>query len=147
MDNIKTISTEVIQTVDQSSGEIIDIQTKTVKMLFDSDKFCLAYAGLWNILLETPLSKSDIELFAYLIQEYGHGCEFCVTDNIKNNVAIRAGKNKTSYNNSVRALLKYKIIYNVSKKSYKINPRYIFEGSSKDRNKFVIEMTSKCKNC
>lgn len=149
VDTIKTVSTEIETYLDLATGEQLDQRTKSVKMLFNSDDFCLVYAGFWNVILNSPLSKSDIELFAYLINNYASGVPFSVTDYIKETVAKATGKNKTSYNNSVRALLEHKMIFTTAEgsRSYKINPRYAFEGSSKLRNKAVIEMVSHCKDC
>jgi len=104
---------------------------------------------LINKMLTSDISKSDLELFFYLVKCYSKNKIFTVTDYIKEIISKSTGKNKTSYNNSVRALLKHKMIFAVSEgsRSYKINPRYAFEGSSKLRNKAVIEMVSQCKDC
>lgn len=146
-DRITTVATEIQTIVSEETGEMLEQRTKSIKMLFNSDDFCLVYAGFWNVILNSPLSKSDIELFAYLINCYASGVPFTVTDYIKGEVSKVTKKNKTSYNNSVRALLEHNMIFSVSPRSYKINPRYAFEGSSKLRNKAVIEMVSKCKDC
>lgn len=147
VDCIKTVSTLIEKVTSEETGELIDQRTNTIKMLFNSDDFCLVYAGFWNVILNSPLSKSDIELFAYLISNYASGVPFTISEYMKGEVAKVTKKNKTSYNNSVRALLKHNMIFTVSKRSYKINPRYAFEGSSNMRNKAVIEMVSKCKDC
>ena len=61
--------------------------------------------------------------------------------------AKKSKKSVTSYNNSTRNLLTNNLIYSVKGRVYKINPKYAFNGSSKNRHKAVIEMLSICKDC
>ena len=147
MDDIKTHHKEITVVTSFETGEIMNISKKDIKVLTNPDEFCLVYAGLWNVLLDNPLSKSDIELFSYLVQNYSDGTPFTITSYIKKIVGTRSKKEETSYNNSPRSLLKNNLIYSVDKKTYKVNPRYAFQGSSKDRHQAVIDMVSECKNC
>lgn len=146
-DNIKTVYEYLENVTDSETGEVLEQKTKKIELIFNPDDFCLVYAGMWNAILNSPLSKSDIELFAYLVQQYAKGVPFTISRYIKEQVSLRTKKKITSYNNSVKSLLENKMIFQVAKQTYKVNPRYAFEGSSKDRNKAVIEMVSKCKDC
>jgi hypothetical protein len=141
-DTLKTHHKEITIVTSVETGEVLDISKKDIKVLTDTDDFCLTYVGLWNVLLDNPLSKSDIELFSFLVQNYSDGTPFTITDYIKQQISIKSGKVPSSYNNSTRSLLKSELIYKVGKKDYKINPKYAFQGSSKNRHQAVIEMLS-----
>lgn len=132
------ISTSVI--ISEETGEVIDTSVNTIKILINPDDFCLVYAGLWNVILNSPLSKSDIELFAYLISKYSDGTSFAITGYIKKEISKQSGKSITTYDRSTSSLLTNDLIYKVDKQVYKINPKYAFKGSSKNRHKAVIEM-------
>jgi len=146
-ETVKTVNTVIDTITNVETGEIIDTSVKTIKVLVDPEDFCLVYAGFWNVLLQSPLSKSDIEMFGYLIANYSDGTPFTITSFIKQQLAAKSNKAVSSYDKSTSALLKNNLIYSVQAKVYKINPRYAFQGSSKNRHKAVIEMLSVCKDC
>lgn len=146
-DHIKTVYTEVHQKVDSATGELIEESHKKVDILVDPDDFCLIYSGLWNVLLDNPLSKADIDLLAYLIKHYSDNTPFTINGFMKKEISLKTGKSETSYNNSTRSLIKHGLIYEVGVKTYKLNPRYAFKGSSKNRHKAVINMRTICRNC
>jgi predicted transcriptional regulator len=146
-DRIKTVETIINTTTDTETGEIIDTNVKKIDILINPDDFCLVYSGFWNVLLDYTLSKADVEMFAYLIHNYSDGTPFSITSYTKEEVAKKSKKSITTYNNSTRCLLKNNLIYSVKGKVYKINPKYAFNGSSKNRHKAVIEMLSICKDC
>jgi len=146
-DIIKTVHTEVTQTVDTNTGEIVDVSSKDIKIVVNSEDFCLVYAGLWNVILDNPMSKSDIELLSYIIKNYSDGTPFCITQYVKERVAQKTGKSKTTYDRSTAALKKYKLIIPVSGRTYILNPRYAFKGSSTNRKKALVELVEVCKDC
>jgi len=148
-DKIKTIQTTIEQTVDQRSGELIDIRAKYIKIVTNPDEFALVYAGLWNVILDNKMSTSDMELLAFLIKNYSDGNPFTINSYVKKQVCTQTDKHYTSYNNSTRKLLDLHLIFAVEENSriYLLNPRYAFKGSSKNRNKAIIEMVDYCVNC
>lgn len=148
-DIIKNIKTQVVQVVDPTTGEIMDESIKKVQVVVNPDEFALIYAGLWDVILGKPLSKSDIELLAYLIKRYSDGTMFTVNTPLKNDVARETGKSTTSYNNSTRKLLDHNLIIRLpnSKRTYVLNPRYAFKGSSTNRKKALIEILDWCPDC
>jgi hypothetical protein len=146
-DQIKTVNRTINIVTDVETGEVIDTSIKEVKVLINTDDFALVYAGLWNVILQNPLSKSDIELFSYLINNYSDGTPFTINSYTKEEISKKSGKATTSYNKSTAALLKHQLIYSVQSRVYKINPKFAFAGSSKNRHKAVIEMTEICKTC
>lgn len=147
-ERIKNVYNSVETIIDKETGEIIDISTNKIDIVVSPQDFCLVYADFWNILLGSPLSKSDVELFAYLVSNYSDGTPFTINSYTKKQVSESTNKSITSYNNSTRQLLEHKLIFSMNNtKVYKINPRYAFKGSSKNRHKSVIEMRSYCKDC
>lgn len=147
-DIIRTVQTNTETVVDSETGEVLNLSVKRVKVVTNPDEFALIYAGFWDVLLGNPLSKSDIELLAYLIKNYGDGTPFVITSYIKNEISAKTGKISTSYNNSVSSLLKYKLIFRLdNSRTYKLNPRYAFKGNSSDRKQAVIEMADICPTC
>jgi hypothetical protein len=146
-DQIKTVGTVIDTLTDIETGEIIDTSVKVIKVVVDPEDFCLVYAGFWNVLLESPLSKSDLEMFAYLIGNYSDGTPFTISGFTKQQIAAKSNKAPSSYDKSTSVLLKNNLIYAVQSKVYRINPRYAFQGSSKNRHKAVIEMIEVCKDC
>lgn len=148
-DVIKPIrsSTEIV--VDFETGEVMDVSYKTIDVLVNPDNFALVYAGFWNVLLSNPLSKTDVELLAYLIDNYADGTPFAITDFVKQQVANKSGKSVTSYNKCSMVLVKYKLIVPLtpSGRTYIVNPRYAFKGSSTNRKEMLVKLKQTCPNC
>lgn len=146
-DKIRKVSKEITHTVSMETGEIVDTHVSHIELVVEKDDFSLIYSEFWNILLDKPLSTSDVQLLAFLIKNYSDGTPFSINSFIKEEVAKQTNKSVSSYNNCTRNLLKHALIFSVSNKVYKLNPRYSFKGSTKDRNKAVITMLTSCKEC
>lgn len=146
-DKVQKVSTVINTTTDTETGEIVDVAIKNIKIIIDPDDFCLVYSGFWNVLLEYTLSKADVEMLAYLISNYSDGTPFTITSFTKEEIAKKSNKSVSSYNNSTRVLINNELIYSVKGRNYKLNPKYAFAGSSKNRHKAVIEMMELCKTC
>lgn len=128
-------------------GEMIDVAESNISICTDQTDFALVYANIWNILEDHNLGKVDIVLLGYLIQHYADGRVFTINGGLKKELAERSKLSVTSFNNSTRKLLDRGLIYSIEGRSYKVNPRYAFKGSSKDRNKAIVTMSNYCKNC
>jgi hypothetical protein len=134
-------------TIDVKTGEIVDVQESYNELYLDNEEFCLVYAGLWNVIDKHNLGKSDVSLLGYLINHYADGTIFCINKAVKESAAKLGGKHPTSYNNSTRRLLDKKLIFEVGGRAYKLNPKYAFKGSTKDRRKAIVEMHNYCPDC
>lgn len=147
-DIIKPIKIETTDTIDFETGELVDRSIKEINVLINPDDFALIYAGLWDVILGNPLSKADIEMFGYLIQNYADGTPFTITNYIKKCVAGKANKSITTYDRTTAVLLRHQLIFSVDgKRTYKINPRYAYKGSSNNRKSALISMKETCVNC
>lgn len=136
----KIVSNNTETLIDKETGEVLSMNTKQVKLLLDKTKFALVYTTMWDALIGADLSKSDIELFSYLVSNYGDGTIFTINSYIKEEISKKSGKKVSSYNNSTRKLLSKELILRKSKKNYIINPVYAFQGSSNTRKKIVLEL-------
>lgn len=145
-EHLKVFKQEIERTVDPETGEELDISVHNHHYLAGEEEFFLVYTSLMNVWERWNLSTSDLNLFGYLCNRYSNGSEFTITANIRNEIAELTDRKPTTFNNSTRALLDKKLIIKVSPRSYKLNPRYIFKGSSKKRNKALIEILSIDKN-
>jgi hypothetical protein len=134
--------------VDVNTGELVDVSESFTELYTETnEEFCLVYASLWNVIDKHNLGKSDISLLGYLINHYADGTIFCINKAVKESAAKLGGKHYTSYNNSTRRLLDKKLIFEVSGRSYKLNPKYAFKGSTNERRKAIVEMHSYCPDC
>ena len=146
-DTVKTAQETITTIASIEIEEVINTSISKKQVLVNEDDFCLIYSEFWNVIMEFSLSKTDIEMFAYLIKNHSDGSPFSITSYTKEEISKKTQKAVTSYNNCTRVLLKHNLIYQVKNRVYKISPRYAFKGSSKNRHKAVIEMVSMCKDC
>jgi hypothetical protein len=144
---LKTVSSDVRTIIDKETGEYIEQSENKIQILVGKDDFSLIFTEFWNILLAKPLSQVDILLLAYLVKHYADGTPFSVSNYIKKELAKQTGKSETSFNNSTRKLIKYNFIYEIGAKTYKLNPRYAFKGSTNNQRTAVIEMLTVCPDC
>lgn len=140
-EHLRTSKQVIEQIVNPETGEVEDIQVTNHQYLAGNpDEFYLAYTALLNVWAKWDLSVSDLNLYAYLCKNYANGTPFNISEYVKKEVANITGRSATSFNNSPRALVSKGLIIRVSNKTYKINPRYIFKGSSSNRNKALFEI-------
>lgn len=144
--HLRTFREEIEKTIDPETGEVIDLAVHKHNYLAGEEEFFLVYTSLMNVWERWDLSTSDLNLFSYLCNRYSNGAEFTITSNMKAEIANISGRKPTTFNNSTRALIDKRLIIKISPRSYKLNPRYIFKGSSKNRNKALIEILSIDKN-
>ena len=142
MAKIKTVNKTTTIVVDKETGEVLETAVNNVKMIVDNEEFMLVYVGFWNAIRGNKLSKSDIDLLAFLIEHYCDGTPFGISKYIKEKVAKQTGKSITTYNNCTRVLVDENFIIEVGTKTYVVNPAYAFKGSSNKRNKAIIELTN-----
>lgn len=140
MDKKRTIRSDFSDFIDHSSGEVLASNVKHVNILVDTDEFMLIYARFWSLIRESPLSRADIDIASYVLEVYGNGQPFKITKYIKSIVGKQSGREPSTYNKSTGNLIKAGILLVVGVQTYKVNPQYAFKGSSKNRNKLVLEL-------
>ena len=140
MEKIKTYLTKTTDVVDKETGEV-NTETKTYRYVEGTEEFFFIFAGCLNILERWDLSNAEIHLLSYLIRNYPSGQSFSITKNIKQEIAEKNNKSIYSYNNSTRKLLAKELIIKLDTKLYRLNPRFIWKGSTNGRKKAMIELS------
>lgn len=141
MKNIVKTKSEILTYVDSKTGEVLEQEVKTHIKHVDKSKFCLAYASLWDVFMDSNLTNCDKELLAYLIQKYANSTIFSISRDVKEQVSLISGRNKISaYANSTKRLVKAGAIIRRTPRTYVLNPQLAFEGGTKERDKVIIEL-------
>ena len=136
------------QVVDFESGEVVS-ETKEVKhhkYVAGKETFYLMYSSFLNVLQSSKDLK--IKVYAYLLQSYSFGVGFQIGKPVKRIIAKKYNVSESAISNTLTQLKKENFLYSSERGLYRLNPRYAFKGSSKDRNKelnIIIELG--CKDC
>lgn len=139
-------------TVDEQ-GVIIDQDITTFKYLANNkEQFCLCYASLLSI-FSTGLTHPEIRVYAHLLLNHAFGAGIAMTGAMKADMAqqmIKGGKPITvgTISNTLTGLVSKGLLFTPAKGLYKLNPRYAFKGSTKERNamlKVILQM--ECPDC
>lgn len=120
---------------------------KKVKTVVGNSDFIMIYAYFWEVLLEANLQRADRELLYYLLNNYADGTIFSINDGVKQYLANRYGRSKTSYNSTTKKLVDGKLIFRVSTRTYKLNPQIAFTGNKNSRKSAILEMDEYCPGC
>lgn len=136
------------QIVDFESGEVVseNKEVKKHKYITGKETFFLAYSSLINALSQSKDLK--IKVYAYLLQSYNFGVNFQLGKPIKKEIANLYDVSESAVSNVLTQLKKEHFLYSPNRGLYRLNPRYAFKGSSKNRNKelnVIIELG--CKDC
>lgn len=133
--------------VDANSGEILDQDVKTFNYLANTkEHFFIIYAQLIGVFQQ--LTLPEVKVYCYLLQSYNVGTEIGIYRPIREIMGEKLNLNERTIANTLRMLVDKKLLYSTVKGIYKLNPRYAFQGSTKDRNamlKVVLEL--ECPDC
>lgn len=139
--------TQTTTIVDKDSGEILEQDMKTVKYLANNrEEFYFMYASLLGIM--ERMSGPQIKVYSYILRNYIVNSEIGLPKALKKNIGDYLGLTLGTINNTLSELVEKKLLYTTQRSIYKINPRYAFKGSTKDRNallKVVLEL--ECPDC
>ena len=75
----------------------------------------------------------NVGLFGWLVKKYANGETFAINGGLKEEIAAEIGCGVRSLDNSLTYLTNNSYLIRVRKGCYKINPRHVFQGSSKNR--------------
>lgn len=113
--------------------------------------FFLVYASFIGIMIK-GLSLAEIKVFAYLLSTYNSGTSIALIKSIKQEIMDNTGlKSLGTISNTISSLTKTKphpLLHKVANSTYKLNPRYAYKGSVRDRDnelKAIFELG--CKDC
>jgi hypothetical protein len=143
---LKTGITEVINTVDADTGELMDTEIrKHTYMANTKEEFFIGYSALIGAFME--MTQAEIRVFGYLLR-YAKGVKFDISKKMRVEMGDVIKLNERTILNTLPALEDKQIIYKYDSGLYQLNPRYAFQGSTVDRNnalKTIIELG--CKDC
>lgn len=141
---LKTSINEKITVVD-SDGVV---QQETIKkhtfLANTKEEFFLGYAGLIGMFQK--MNQAEIRIFGYCLNY--RSAKFDISKKVRLSMSKQIDLNERTILNTIPLLIEKSILYKHEDGLYQINPRYVFYGSSSDRNnelKTIIELG--CKNC
>ena len=145
-EHLKTGTTVITKYVDRETGEILDQEIETSKYLAGSkDEFFLMYSAMINVL--KGCNDPEIILLAGLIERYSSGQSFAMTQHLKDEIGVGVNCSVLSFNRAFTELKRANIIVEPKSRLYKINPRFVFKGSSNNRGKHLKVVLEYCKEC
>jgi hypothetical protein len=144
---LKTTATVTTNTIDQSTGELIDQEILTHKfMTKDKEEFFLIYASLIGLLGE--LSTPAVRVLSYVLLTYKSASQFEIGGATRTLIAGKMRLSSSAIVKGLAELVDNTILFSPSRSMYIINPRFAFKGSTSDRTKemrAIIELG--CKDC
>ncbi len=142
---IKNITEEVIRVIDSDSGEILSEDIRRHSYLANTkEEFFLCYASIIGIFMN--MTQAEARVFGYCLRY--RNARFDVSRNVRLSMSKEIDLNERTIMNTLPLLIEKKLLYYTEDKLYGINPRYVFYGSTKERNnslKALIELG--CKDC
>jgi hypothetical protein len=153
--SLKTVYKEVMPPKDSimvnlDTGEQVLPEIKVEERIVGKDEFYLTYTFLINA-LQQDMTIAEVKVFAYLLENYGSGIFISINKTIKEQICKKTGLNNTNtVSNVIYSLQKKKIpmLVKQGRGTFILNPRYAFQGSSKNRDKELKAIINLgCKNC
>ncbi len=143
---LKTSHTDT-HTVVNHDGEVLKQDIKNVKYLAATkEEFFIMYASILGVL--ERLTLPQIRVYTYLLENYNMGSYLPITYALKEVIATKYQISPGTVSNSLTGLVENKLLFKTAKGMYKLNPRYAFKGSIRDRNsmlKVILEV--ECPDC
>lgn len=138
---------DTVLTVD-SDGVIVDEEVKVHTYLAATkEKFFIGYVSMLAMMYK-EMTGPEIKVYAWLLEKYSSEASIGIVKGVKDVMGQDIGIKLGTIDNALSGLTKKAMIYTVSKATYKLNPRYAFQGPTKTRNKVlkaVLEM--ECPHC
>jgi hypothetical protein len=146
---LKKSITEITNTVDSETGEILETNLKNHSYIANSkEDFMLVYTKLLSIFQDSEMTLPEIKVFSYLLQVWNFNQEYEIGRSTYELLGNKFKLKPESVRNAVYKLKDRNLIFSKKYKLFMLNPRYAFKGSSMLRNeslKTIIELG--CKDC
>jgi len=142
----KTVQTEIVQTVDSSTGELLDISTKKVEVLVkDKEEFFFLYSHILGI-LDSITRGPELSILSVIIFKHVTTSGYVyINDEIKADIAQRCGISISSVSKGLKSLAINGILKHSKRGVYSLNPNYAWKGTTSTRNeklKFDLTITT-----
>ena len=140
---VKTVFEEVTRTIDKNSGEVFDIQHKTIKKL-ERDKFAMVYLKDISGIIGLN-SKGEFKTLLALVARIAYDTnEVRIMLDVKEQIAKETELSLNSIDKAVVNLTAKKILLrkmsSLGKEMrgvYILNPKYFFKGEDLERAKII----------
>ena len=144
---IKTVYSEVTQTVDLESGEVVDVQIKDTKVPVNTkEEFVQLYTSVESKL--KSLSLSEERLWTYCILHCDNKNIIRILAYDKQLIFDKWGLAQSTIANATNKLIEANLIFRIGRGTYRVNPIYAWKGSSTDRRTMLTYvLTIECPNC
>lgn len=136
--------------VNPETGELENIPTlKNTGYLTETREiFYMVYAAFWGVILDNGFTIRDVQVFGYLLENYGAGRKIGIPLGIRKDIAERTKMSEGTVSNVLNKLCKTPennpVLFKTKEKSiYILNPVYAFKGSTNERKgsiKAVFEL-------
>jgi len=130
-----------------TDGVVLEQDIKNVKYLAATkEEFYIIYSSVLGVL--SKLTLPQVRVYAYLLENYNVGVPISISGNLKKMMSDKQGIAVKTINNALTGLIDSKLLFKPAQGIYKLNPRYAFRGSTKERNamlKVILEV--ECPDC
>lgn len=143
--HLRTKLTHVIETYNEGILENTEIKKHTY-MAGSKEEFMLLYTHVLPVFI--GISAPAKNVYAYILMAYKSGVDFEIAGGSRTLIGKHIGINPGTVSHCLSELTEANLLYSRIRGIYRINPRYAFKGSSKDRDgelKAIIELG--CKDC
>jgi hypothetical protein len=144
---LKTVNTETQKVVDSTTGELMEVETKSTEIVTNSrEQFVQLYISIESKLQE--LSPAEEKVFMYCVLH-------CEIDNImkisqydKVQIQQQWDIAPSTVSNALRKLHSLKLCVRISRGVYRVNPTYVWKSNSNDRKLALVHFLKiECPNC
>lgn len=143
---LKTKLKEISTIIDESTGEVISVETKTHTYLSGKkEEFSLFYEGIYPIMLSASQAESRI-LFFFVSEGYKNKIE--LGKKLRMYMAEKTGLNERTITRVLPSLVTKGLLILHKDGMYQINTKYVYKGTTTDRdNSLKNAIEDGCKNC
>lgn len=132
---LKTVQTDITQTIDKTTGELIDISTRKINVLVkDKEEFFFVYSQILGV-LESILKGPELGILSLLMFKYmSPSGSVTINESSKKEICTKLNISKPSVNRAIKSLVESDVLIHPMKGSYSINPNYVWKGTTSTRN-------------
>lgn len=132
---LKTVQTEIVNSIDKETGELMDTSVKKMQVIVkDKEEFFFVYSHILGI-LDGTTSGPEMSVIAVIMFKYlTNSGFFAFTKADKEDIAKICNISISSVEKSIKSLVARDTLKRQSRGGYTINPNYIWKGSTSTRN-------------
>lgn len=129
---LRTGATEFHNTIDKQTSEVLDAEVKQHKYLVNTkEEFFFCYSAIVGVF--ERMTQAEIRIFGYCLR-YARGVKFDISKKIRVSMAQETNLNERTIYNALPSLIEKGLFFKYPDGLYVVNPRYVFQGSTAERN-------------